>query len=301
MTHWQEPALGLARRRAHDSRHRDGRGPGHGRRLCGAGRRHGRRPAAGRSERVAHSRRRRTTWRRRRRGPRSSPSSSTSRIAAGIARLAARAAELGPLRAVAHAAGVSPTMADWREILTDQPRRHRAARRRVPRPGADRGPRSSASRSVAAAARAGTGRPAGRRRARRSVGRRFPREDPRGRRARDRGSRHGLHVVEARRAPAGPPGGRAVRSGRRAHLLGHARDHRHAHGTPGGGGPRHQRHARRTVSHQARGPCPRRWRPGRPSCSPTRRASSPGSISRSTAAWWPPSAAEEWRWHEPTP
>lgn len=36
----------------------------------------------------------------------------------GIARLAAHAAELGPLRAVAHAAGVSPTMADWREVLT---------------------------------------------------------------------------------------------------------------------------------------------------------------------------------------
>src|SRR3984957_1163738 len=37
---------------------------------------------------------------------------------AGITRLAARVSELGPLRAVAHAAGVSPTMADWREILT---------------------------------------------------------------------------------------------------------------------------------------------------------------------------------------
>ena len=36
----------------------------------------------------------------------------------GIARLVARASELGPLRAVAHAAGVSPTMAEWREILT---------------------------------------------------------------------------------------------------------------------------------------------------------------------------------------
>ncbi len=36
---------------------------------------------------------------------------------AAIARLASRASELGPLRAVAHAAGVSPTMADWREIL----------------------------------------------------------------------------------------------------------------------------------------------------------------------------------------
>jgi NAD(P)-dependent dehydrogenase (short-subunit alcohol dehydrogenase family) len=36
----------------------------------------------------------------------------------GITQLAARASELGPLRAVAHAAGVSPTMADWREILT---------------------------------------------------------------------------------------------------------------------------------------------------------------------------------------
>ena len=36
----------------------------------------------------------------------------------GIERLAARVAELGPLRAVAHAAGVSPTMADWREVVT---------------------------------------------------------------------------------------------------------------------------------------------------------------------------------------
>jgi NAD(P)-dependent dehydrogenase (short-subunit alcohol dehydrogenase family) len=36
----------------------------------------------------------------------------------GVGRLAARASELGRLRAVAHAAGVSPTMADWREILT---------------------------------------------------------------------------------------------------------------------------------------------------------------------------------------
>jgi NAD(P)-dependent dehydrogenase (short-subunit alcohol dehydrogenase family) len=35
-----------------------------------------------------------------------------------ITRLAARVKQLGPLRAVAHAAGVSPTMADWREILT---------------------------------------------------------------------------------------------------------------------------------------------------------------------------------------
>ena len=36
----------------------------------------------------------------------------------GIGRLARRADELGPLRAVAHAAGVSPTMADWRTVLT---------------------------------------------------------------------------------------------------------------------------------------------------------------------------------------
>src|ERR1700734_2147303 len=36
----------------------------------------------------------------------------------GIARLVTRVSELGPLRAVAHAAGVSPTMADWRDILT---------------------------------------------------------------------------------------------------------------------------------------------------------------------------------------
>jgi NAD(P)-dependent dehydrogenase (short-subunit alcohol dehydrogenase family) len=35
-----------------------------------------------------------------------------------IAVLCARAAELGPLRAVAHAAGVSPTMAGWRDVMT---------------------------------------------------------------------------------------------------------------------------------------------------------------------------------------
>lgn len=38
--------------------------------------------------------------------------------AGGVDRLAARAADLGTLRAVAHAAGISPTMADWRAIFT---------------------------------------------------------------------------------------------------------------------------------------------------------------------------------------
>jgi NAD(P)-dependent dehydrogenase (short-subunit alcohol dehydrogenase family) len=36
----------------------------------------------------------------------------------GLARLAGRVSELGTLRAVAHAAGISPTMADWRRIFT---------------------------------------------------------------------------------------------------------------------------------------------------------------------------------------
>ncbi|HKT00408.1 MAG TPA: SDR family oxidoreductase [Rugosimonospora sp.] len=36
----------------------------------------------------------------------------------GLARLAARVSGHGTLRAVAHAAGISPTMADWRRILT---------------------------------------------------------------------------------------------------------------------------------------------------------------------------------------
>jgi NAD(P)-dependent dehydrogenase (short-subunit alcohol dehydrogenase family) len=36
----------------------------------------------------------------------------------GLARLAAHVPELGTLRAVTHAAGISPTMADWRRILT---------------------------------------------------------------------------------------------------------------------------------------------------------------------------------------
>lgn len=36
---------------------------------------------------------------------------------AGLSRLAARVEELGSLRAVSHAAGISPTMADWRHIF----------------------------------------------------------------------------------------------------------------------------------------------------------------------------------------
>lgn len=36
----------------------------------------------------------------------------------GLDRLAARVQELGTLRAVAHAAGISPTMADWKRIFT---------------------------------------------------------------------------------------------------------------------------------------------------------------------------------------
>lgn len=36
----------------------------------------------------------------------------------GLARLAERVGDLGTLRAVAHAAGISPTMADWRRIFT---------------------------------------------------------------------------------------------------------------------------------------------------------------------------------------
>jgi NAD(P)-dependent dehydrogenase (short-subunit alcohol dehydrogenase family) len=37
---------------------------------------------------------------------------------AGVQRLADRVTELGTLRSVAHAAGISPTMADWRRIFT---------------------------------------------------------------------------------------------------------------------------------------------------------------------------------------
>ncbi|HXW33326.1 MAG TPA: SDR family oxidoreductase [Acidimicrobiales bacterium] len=36
----------------------------------------------------------------------------------GLARLVSRVSELGTLRAVAHAAGISPTMADWKRILS---------------------------------------------------------------------------------------------------------------------------------------------------------------------------------------
>jgi NAD(P)-dependent dehydrogenase (short-subunit alcohol dehydrogenase family) len=71
----------------------------------------------------------------------------------GMARLAARTAELGTLRAVAHAAGISPTMADWRRIFEvdlvgtalprrgTPPARHRGHRRWCASP---RWPRCSA-------------------------------------------------------------------------------------------------------------------------------------------------------------
>src|SRR3546814_17504456 len=36
----------------------------------------------------------------------------------GLGRLAGRIGDLGTLRSVAHAAGISPTMADWRRIFT---------------------------------------------------------------------------------------------------------------------------------------------------------------------------------------
>ena len=54
----------------------------------------------------------------------------TDRVA--LARLADRVAELGTLRAVAHAAGISPTMADWRADLLGRSRRHRLAGRSPP-------------------------------------------------------------------------------------------------------------------------------------------------------------------------
>jgi len=38
--------------------------------------------------------------------------------AAALAALATRVSEIGTLRAVAHAAGISPTMADWRRVIT---------------------------------------------------------------------------------------------------------------------------------------------------------------------------------------
>ena len=53
----------------------------------------------------------------------------------GLAGLAARVGELGTLRAVAHAAGISPSMAGWRRILSRGPHRHRAARRGAPPAG----------------------------------------------------------------------------------------------------------------------------------------------------------------------
>ena len=157
----------------------------------------------------------------------------------GIARLAARVAELGPLRAVAHAAGLSPTMADWREILTINLVGTARLVESLPHPGGA-GDRRRLLRVRGGVPRPRAGRPGRGRRPRRSAGRRLPPEHPRGARARDRGSRHGLHVEQARGAPAGAPGGRALRPSRRAHLLGHAGDDRHAHGAPGGGGPRHQ-------------------------------------------------------------
>ena len=127
----------------------------------------------------------------------------------GITRLAARAAELGPLRAVAHAAGVSPTMADWREILTVN-LVGTALLVEACRLLAGPGTAVVCFASVAALLAldpvdlppdAVLDDP---------LADDFLENDPRGRRSRDRGPRHGLHVEQAWGAPAGPARGRAA-------------------------------------------------------------------------------------------
>ena len=157
----------------------------------------------------------------------------------GIARLAARVSELGPLRAVAHAAGLSPTMADWREILTINlvgTAQLVESFRTLAVPGTA----VVCFASVAALLALEPGDLAADvilddplagdflQNIREALGPEI--EDP--------GmaytwSKRGVHRLVRREAV---PFGRI----RRAHLLGHAGDDRHSHGAPGGGGSRHQ-------------------------------------------------------------
>ena len=181
---------------------------------------------------------RRTTWRRRRRRANVEPFVLDVKDATASPASRPGPSELGPLRAVAHAAGVSPTMADWREILTVDLVGTALLVDALPPPGVT-GDGHRVLRVDRAAARPGADAdlPAD------AVlddplARRFPRADPRGRRARDRGPRHGLHLGETRRAPAGPAGGRAASAGSGARICSvtpgiiDTPD-----GTPGGGRP----------------------------------------------------------------
>ena len=121
----------------------------------------------------------------------------------GIARLATRASELGRLRAVAHAAGVSPTMADWREIVAVD-LVGTALLVDACFPLASAGTAVVCFASIAPLLALGEADHAAGRGARRSARRCVPRSHPGGRRPRDRGPGHGLHLGEARCAPAGP-------------------------------------------------------------------------------------------------
>ena len=144
--------------------------------------------------------------------------------------------------AVAHAAGVSPTMGGWREMSGHRPRRHGAARRCVPT-ARHPGHGHCVLRVGGPAAGDGRCRCPCRRRARRPTRRRVHRGHSRGGRARDRGPGNGVHVGEAGGASAGPTRGRRIRPARRQDLLGDPGDHRYPHGETGSGGPPDQRDA----------------------------------------------------------
>ena len=151
----------------------------------------------------------------------------------GLARLAAPVGELGPLRAVAHAAGVSPTMADWREVLTVD-LVGTALLVEALRPLATEGTAIVCFASISALlAIPDTDQPADAAldeplhpdfldRLREAVGPEL--ED----------SGHGLHLGQAGGAPLRAARGRPVRAARSEDLLGAPRHHRHPDGPPGG-------------------------------------------------------------------
>ena len=172
----------------------------------------------------------------------------------GIDRLTARVSELGPLRAVAHAAGVSPTMADWRDILTSQPGRYGAARRellalgiardggcllRAPLPRCLRSSRATSQQTSSSTIR-------------------WPAISSRtsARRSGPRSRIQGWPTRGASEASTGWCGGRpcVLVGSAPPYLLGHAGDDRHTHGATRSGGPRHERHARGPIAHPSGGP-----------------------------------------------
>ena len=208
-----------------------------------------------------------------------------------LSRLAGRVAERGTLRAVVHAAGISPTMAEWRQIVTvDLVGTALVGRRpasRWPWPGTAIVCVASMAPALAATDWTRRSTPSSTSPSIRACSSGWPTavgpaiEDP------------GMAYVWAKRGVQRLVQREAVRArpGRRPDLLGVPRHHRHADGPQELERAAGQSMLASTSPRSVAPVGPTRSPPSSPSCCPTRPASSPAPTSWSTAGCAPRSAA----------